>query len=175
MGPASENRYGGGPVSSAAFGVVDDYRAAAQTCDESAGTLLWLQSGGAVAVIRNFADHDNAFREDVRRALVGQGHDDTSVRDVRVSLFEDLTGSIAWRVTLVVPRPRGETWNVEQTLDLKDAARRTTDEIAESYELVADGVTSVVLAVEDATADEVAVDAGPEPGERPDDPDDDVP
>ena len=114
------------------------------------------------------ATHDEAaFKEEVARSLRGLGQGEERVLDAHVSLVQDVADAFAWKVTLVLPRPRGDTWDVDAALSLEDEARQVTDDTARRFGLEAEGLTSVVPTTHDAPAEDIGVDDGPQPGERP--------
>lgn len=117
--------------------------------------------------------HETDFRDDVVAAVKELGSGDTRVLDAVVERIEDWTGDEAWRLLLVLPRPRGSAWDVEATAELKRRAREILDTRAETYGVRLDGVSAATLTTRDAPESEVAPPDEPEEGESPDSPETD--
>lgn len=105
------------------------------------------------------------FADAVRTALVSLGDGDTAVQDVWITEFEDQLDEPAWRVTLVLPRPTGRTWDPVRTGRLRQRARELTDELATRFGVAQPGPAAVVITTNDAPVGETAPEDLPVPDE----------
>lgn len=101
-----------------------------------------------------------ALRDELRELVAGRGVGDTEVLDVDLDVYVDVAENDALSVTLYLPAPRGATWDVDRTFDLKQSVRRTADELVARHGLVFNGATVVELTSLRAPDDDVA---DPEP------------
>jgi hypothetical protein len=112
--------------------------------------------------------------DEIAQKLMQMEHGGIHVRDVLVHQIEDITGSSAWQVKLVLDSPTGRSWDVETTRALKTEARLQTDKILDAHGLLPEGITSILITAADAPERDVAPPDVPEPGERLDAKDDEA-
>ncbi len=93
----------------------------------------------------------------LRQGLRGAGSGDTVVLDVSAEPVEDDDGEPIWKVTLVLPHPKEETWDEGQVFLLKTLV---ADEIAKITALHRDwqlpGIPFVAIATTDPDLDNTA-------------------
>lgn len=104
----------------------------------------------------------------MREALIGRTAGSLVVRDVEVDLVEDLTEAMVWQARLFLDVPPSGSWPVDDTLQLKQEARTTTDDIAAQYDAQSEGMTSILITAQNAPEEDVAPPDEPEPEERTD-------
>ncbi len=116
------------------------------------------------------ASADQDFVDDLRSVLTGLGSGDTHVQDVVAYRDETVSGLERWHLRLVLPRPRGRTWDPHETLTLSLEANERADVLAQQHGVLLDGMTAVDVVTDDAPTSELAESETPEPGEQVTDP-----
>ncbi|MGH3585699.1 MAG: hypothetical protein ACRDQ0_05205 [Pseudonocardia sp.] len=79
--------------------------------------------------------------------------------------FVDGLGEDAWRLLLVLPRPREATWDTDEVFDTRQAAERQFDDLVERTSLQLPGRTLAVVTTDEADPEDIAEDEIPEEGE----------
>lgn len=113
------------------------------------------------------AGHDATDLENALLDLVRDGPSALRPKRIEVARFVDGLGEEAWQLTLILPRPKGETWDRQAVFETRMRVTGLFDQLVVGTARELPGRTLAVVTTDEAQEIDVAEEGVPEEGEEP--------